>query len=391
MPVVTSNSFHSIDPSRHNIPEGSPTSSRNFREVIRPQNESSINDLKNRRIKRSNTEITSSERPKLSNSKLKVSKVFHQKLSSSLSTHPCYIENLTREKAEEELKPLAIGTWLIRYSANQNNYVVSQKTSIYKVTHYNIQQCSFEYLEERFGQFSQIHLFKTIRSHHNTTLLVLVEHKKEQTPISKYDYQLQLNLGRGVTASMLETKAHRHQLEVETIHLNPHAEELTSSTEKISKLTHHSRLYLIGHAHAGTSKVTSEEKTDLTYDYTLTVSHFVNLLKNKAPHLQKQEDGKRLTISLVACYAGIEGLSGEKSFALQLSQALDQAGIPAEILARTATVQGEPSLLQKQVAQRHHSTGDKISVVTINGQSTIRIVQYEDMIELKTKKLKLVS
>ncbi len=391
MPAPVSNFSHSPAPTPHsttdkpidNKLENSPTFTKSSTEAIFTQLETSNGELKHKGIKRSSAERISSEPPKLSNSKLKVSKIFHQQCSPPLSKHPCYRRNLTREMAEEELKPLAIGTWLIRYSANQNKYVVSQKIDAHTVSHRIIKQSGFEDLEKHFGQFSQIHLFKTIQLHHKEKLLV--KPQKKQTSLSNYDYQLQLNLGRGVTASMLETKAHSHQLKAETIHLNSTSEESEAFTEKISQLTHHSRLYLIGHAAPGVSELTSEEKADGTSDYALTISHFVNLLKTKAPHLQKQEDGQLLKISLVACYTGIEGLLGEESFALQLSRALDQAGIPAEILARTGSIHGEPDLLQKQVEERHHSTGDKISVTTTNGQTIIRIVQYEDMIELKSE------
>lgn len=453
--MLIKNSSTPLTPSQtHLIDNSSPKTLISIsHEKINVQNTTSPDYLKNSGIKRSSTNDIKS-----SNSKLKVAKVTQQNLSL-LSTHPSYKENLTREQAEKELKPLAVGTWLIRYSANQNQYVISQKVSSHEFKHSFIQQASFEHLEARLGYFSQIRLFKTIQLYLKASQSVEAEKSAQISPshadllkahslnhgllsaeqvqkilkdkqekswilhaspdsrylvvsykttegtietfptlnqqhdwsiqdiyaifgkmqaIPKYDYQLQLNLGKGVTASLLETKSHLHQIETETIHLNQKLEESMPPLEKISKLTHHSRLYLIGHSHPGASNITTEEKPDLIYDYTLTISHFVHLLKTYAPHLQKPDDGQCIKISLVICYAGLESVRGKNSFALQLSQALDKAGIPAEILARTARVYGDLDHLRKEVEDRHHSNGDKISVVTTKGHSTIRMVQYED-------------
>lgn len=308
----------------------------------------------------------------------KVQEAAQVQLQIFWSTHPAYTNLSTREEVEYKLKFLPVNSWLIRFSLREGREVVSYKKENHTIVHRHIsKQENKTSLEKQFGYYSQFHLFRNILSYLDQSNPLC---KKIPTAIPKYDYQLQLDLGSGITARHLEERAQSKEIESCTLSLKQTEQELEPLWGRITRLTHYSRLYLIGHAYPGASELTSETKPDQTHDFIWTVSQIAILLSKNAPHLIKKDQGdseQRLKISLVACHAG---LSEERKncFAVQLSKILDLVKIPAEILARThnVNIQAE-GRFQKEVNGRHHSLGDKISIITCNGQTTIQVVSYE--------------
>ena len=118
----------------------------------------------------------------------------------------------------------------------------------------------------------------------------------------------------------------------------------SSSVSDLSKLTHSSRLYLIGHCLPGMNTIFSDEvpASDGKSVYPerhLSVNEIVNMLVENAPHLKNPSpSGQKLTISLIACHGGVNKTDGSHitpSFAEQLVKALADKGIQVNVLART--------------------------------------------------------
>lgn len=308
----------------------------------------------------------------------KVQEAAQSQLQIFWSTHPAYTNLSTRAEAECQLKFLPVGSWLIRYSSTEKREVVSYKDASHTIRHKHISyQENAANLEQQFGYYSQIHFFRDILSYLNQSNPFC---KKISAVKPKYDYQLQLDLGSGITARHLEERSQSKEIESCTLSLKQTEQELDPLLERITRLTHDSRLYLIGHTCQGASKLTSETKPDQTHEFEWTTLQIANLLFNNASHLIKKDQGdneQHLKISLVACHAGLNG-ERNHSFAVQLSKILAHMNIPAEILARTHNVNIQAyRRFQKEVNGRHHGLGDKVSVVTRNGQTTIQVVSYE--------------
>ncbi len=314
-----------------------------------------------------NLQITSTTNPKV-----------QHVAQAAWDQHPAYMNLPSGEEAVKKLTFLPANSWLIRFSVREQRYVVSRKKTTRIIEHiiFSHQKTSKD-LEKQFGFYSQIHFFQDILTYLNSS--VPLYHKKP-TITPKYDYQLQLDLGNGVTAQRLEEKAKAQNIASCTLSLKQTQQEIETSSKPIKRLTHKSRLYIIGHAHPGASAIYSKTKEDQTADYAWDVNQLAVLISKNAPHLvKKDENEQRLKISLVVCHAGLNAVATRtSSFAVQLSKTLDLLRIPAEILARTNDIDIPlEGRIQKQVKGRHHALGDKVSVIRRQGQTTIQVVSYE--------------
>lgn len=132
--------------------------------------------------------------------------------------------------------------------------------------------------------------------------------------------------------------------------------------EPLKKLTHNSRLYIVAHGNPEKSVITSGEGERYS------VKDIVNAIKTNAPQLQmKEEDlvnGKRIKISLQICNSVF--------FADELSKALYQAGIPAEVIGRKGLTNmkyilfsGSKKAYRRVVDEKHQQSGSKISKITM--------------------------
>jgi hypothetical protein len=200
---------------------------------------------------------------------------------------------------------------------------------------------------------------------------------KENLPVTKYDQQVILSLGRGGTALGLNAKAAKAGIPSESIDLR----DSQSPLEAISKLTPRSRLYIAGHCNKGLNSITSDEKVRKTFQ------DYVDLLIKHAPHLISNTSEDKIKVSVIACFGAVDN-GNDKSFGYQLSQALDTAKIRAEVLARTEVMSrwlddNHPELYQKLVGNKHHENGSKISFVTEKGVTTETPVDYPSKKTLK--------
>lgn len=319
------------------------------------------------------TEIENQQNLQISSTpNLKVQKA----VQTTWNKHPAYIGSLTGKEAECKLKFLPVNSWLIRFSSREQCYVVSRKTA-QRIEHilFSFQKTA-EDLEKQYGHDSQIYFFRDILRYLNPSAPLCT---KKPITKPKYDYQLQLDLGKGITASRLEEKAKTQKIASCTLSLKSIEQEIETSSELIKRLTHKSRLYLIGHAHPGASVIYSDMKECHTPGYAWNVDQLAVLISKNAPHLVKKNDEQRLKISLVVCHAGLNEVAPRtSSFAVQLSKTLDLVGIPTEILARTNDIDIPlEGGFRKQVKERHHVLGDKVSIITRQGQTTIQVVSYE--------------
>jgi len=178
-----------------------------------------------------------------------------------------------------------------------------------------------------------------------------------------YDRQLILDLGSGNSAKGLTWRAQQKGHSCETLDLKKctvnESNELNLTERQIfffNQLTHHSRLYIIGHGSKGSSIISSDQKLNIS------VQNFAQTMIKYAPQLkQPSENGSKIRISVVACFAGMER-GTKKSFCEQLFQELTCNGMHCEILGRTNVVSrwGEnPAGYKKFVNGRYHHTGDK--------------------------------
>ncbi len=144
--------------------------------------------------------------------------------------------------------------------------------------------------------------------------------------LDHYDHQIFLNLGRGISArGIAEKRKSRGGSESITIDLKTPPYSL----DPLRHLTSHSRVYIIGHCHTNAHEISSDAWQ------TKTAQEYANMIATHAPHLAiRDPDGRVLKIRLYACYAA----SGENSFARQLSQALFEKRIIAEVTGRTGPV-----------------------------------------------------
>src|SRR5579862_1410598 len=193
--------------------------------------------------------------------------------------------------------------------------------------------------------------------------------------ISKYVNQFIFNLSDAPDASWRQKKAESQKLPSIMIdfrrsinHVPISDEEVTKQFSQFKNLTHQSRIEIF--AHGGIihpDAISSDPESDGSRTI-LNVDAFVEILKTHASHLVKKDDGQRIKISINSCFSASS--SREDCFARNFSRALDRAGIPAEVVGRTGLVLShwdiDHATTYKTVNDRHHHTGDKISMVTIN-------------------------
>lgn len=235
---------------------------------------------------------------------------------------------------------------------------------------------------------------------------------EKQTPIdelddpprtkSRYDKQLHVNLGSGRTADALTHKMQKkpteNQAKITTVDYRTD-DGREALGEELSHLTHDSRLYLIGHCDRGSDTISSDGNT-----VQMKAQEFAQMIADNDVNdnlKKKSPDGKKLKISLVACYAGASGEDGQDSYALQLSKALADKDILAEVVARTDTViratnnQAKGKKKYKKIVGedgRHQQPRDKISIVTTKGQPPMVTDVYElKATEIVTKPTKPVT
>lgn len=192
-----------------------------------------------------------------------------------------------------------------------------------------------------------------------------IELEELRSPIvGKYDHQMILNLGSGRSAKGLNFKAQKNNLPSETIDLR----QSNTGLSPLSKLTPSSRLYIIGHCGPGKDFIESDEKDKVTVD------QFVEMLKQHAQKLKNGSPEHKITVSIVACQASVDDKAGNKSFGYRLSEALDKAGIPAEVHARAGIVsrgEDDPKDYKKYVDGKYHEQGSKQIFITENGHTTM--------------------
>lgn len=167
-----------------------------------------------------------------------------------------------------------------------------------------------------------------------------IEDKSKQIPLKsevskkdtcKYDNQVILNLGRGISQKRLTEKYEKkYGLVSKTIDLK----DPVSSKDDLKNLTHNSRVYLIGHIKKEKELYVLSDSAELNKGKAYSIAQLVDYFKMSNHLVQKDPNGRKLTISLVGC-------SNKKpidSFAASLSQALDAAKIPAIVYERTRNV-----------------------------------------------------
>jgi hypothetical protein len=292
-----------------------------------------------------------------------------------LESSPFNHGNISREEADDLLYDQALrGKGLLRYNPKINCFIFSYHPKLSDVIeHIKLKDSS---LEEEMAKAEIAELISPKKKEE------VIEEKKlekadqevieatelqEQENVSKYDRQIILNLGSGKSAEGLNAKARHQGLPSKMIDLR----EADCDFSDLSRLTSGSRVYLIGHCKPGRNYIVSDEGVRVTVD------DYVNMLK-QVTALKNPSLGQKIKISVVACYAAVDG-EHHKSFAYQLSQALDKAGIPAEVLARTDIVsrwRGKPEEYKKFVGGKHHAEGSKLVFTTENGQTTVHPFQY---------------
>jgi hypothetical protein len=202
---------------------------------------------------------------------------------------------------------------------------------------------------------------------------------------SKYVNQFIFNLSDAPDASWRQKKAESQKLPSVIIDFRRSIDNVRISEEEVTKqfsqfkdLTHQSRIEIFGHGGISHPDAISSDPESDGSRTILDVDAFVEILKTHASHLIKKDDGQRIKISINSCFSASS--SSEDCFARNLSRALDNAGIPAEVVGRTGLVLShwdlDHSTTYKTVNDRYHHTGDKISMVTVNGVTTSTFVQY---------------
>lgn len=187
----------------------------------------------------------------------------------------------------------------------------------------------------------------------------------------KYTYQVQFSLQPAV-GQTLGWKAFYRGIDSSTIYLpDVGVNQISIKLAPLKKLDHDSRLYIVGHGSPGCESIFSDNNGKQASPETIAI-----LLSIFASQLKKLDDGKRIKISLVVCN-GATKTDKKESFALQLSQALDRKGIPAEVVGRHGIVATYHDDLKKTVDDKYHENGSKSSFVTINGITTITPIKYK--------------
>lgn len=291
-----------------------------------------------------------------------------------LEKSPLNHGDISREEADDLLYDQALrGKGLLRYNPKINCFIFSyHPKSSDVIEHIKLKDSSLEEemakadIAELISPKEKEELIEEKKLEKMEQEVIEATELQEQENMSKYDQQVILNLGSGKSGEGLNAKARNQGLPSDMIDLRETEYDLSN----FSRLTSGSRLYLIGHCKPGRHYIVSDEGVKVSVD------DYVNMLK-QVPALKNPIPGQKLKISVVACYAAVDGEN--KSFAYQLSQALDKAGIPAEVLARTNIVsrwRGKPEEYQKLVGGKHHAEGSKLVFTTEKGQTTVHPFQY---------------
>ncbi len=201
--------------------------------------------------------------------------------------------------------------------------------------------------QEEKDIFREIELLILNKKNYNQETIIETIHNpqsiQQTEPDAKYDYQVIIDLGSGKTSAALKRKYNKSNFEtviIDAKQLSNNSEVSLVHNESLEKLTHRSRLYIIGHCTAGDDTISStEEKRNLG------IPAIVNALKNIPCFQTRPETQPFLKISLVCCKGGLDKIDRvsykvlKKSYGEKLSKALDEAGIDADIRAFTTGVQ----------------------------------------------------
>jgi hypothetical protein len=288
---------------------------------------------------------------------------------------------MTQDVAIHTLADKPTGSWLLRQNS-RGEYIVSIKVNSRQVIHRAVLQENIARgqldLGKLFGVDRRFRIeLKPLPRDFDLPEPILDQEQarieaamvREQKDVSKYDRQLVLNLGSGNSARGIQAKEEKkHRLTTDIIDLRKVGLEKDLDLSDLKNVTYSSRIYIIGHCAPGSPFISSDE------GIVLDVNYYVDLLKKQATQLQKKDPNKKLTISCVACFAGV-GISDMRlSFAEELSKALDKAGIPAVVLAPTASIKrwrGVPEDYKKIIGGKHHAPGSKVRVVTKKGATKV--------------------
>jgi hypothetical protein len=280
---------------------------------------------------------------------------------ATLAQSPACWGNLSRNQSEDALDNATNKSWLLRTPTSPEPDI--QPGSLVRTTKLDQEQFKHETIVEPPST-------KSLES--------IQTDSKGLIPKSRYDRQLHLNLGSGRSAQALTHKATGKDLPTSTVDLR--SNNPAELNTEIQQLTHDSRVYIIGHCDKGSSHISSDEHKAVS------AKDFADMLAQN-PNLKKEDDGKRIKVSVLACYGGKDGLDGQESFSAQLSQELAKRGIPADIMGRTETV-GRATNSEaagtvtygKRIGStgRHHHTGDKVAFFTDkNGETKTRTIDYK--------------
>lgn len=148
--------------------------------------------------------------------------------------------------------------------------------------------------------------------------------KKKKKERQIYDRQLILNLGR--RKSEEETTAHAMQLRGEkkgipsTI-IDLHDFDVDNPSEELinalKELTHHSRVYIIGHGSPGGEEISSADGNN-----SINYKQICDLLGKYSEKLKEQDEKREITISNVICNSAKKGTKQQKSISHKESEYL---------------------------------------------------------------------
>lgn len=176
------------------------------------------------------------------------------------------------------------------------------------------------------------------------------------------DRQVIINLGKGNTADGLTQRAKQLLIPSERY-------EFLSQVvpqNAFNNLKPNSLFYIVGHCDKGRSFISTDGETT-----SLSIPKLVDFLKTN-PHLKHETAQKPLRVSLIACNSAI-ATPERKSFAEQLSVALDKENILAEVVGRNGVMnRGEvlPDRYKKGYQDVEPGTARKTVFVTVKGMTT---------------------
>lgn len=231
------------------------------------------------------------------------------------------------------LKNRKVGEAILRFSKSNDFYTISFKAKNGEIVHCLL---GGNPLDDGFLN-SNIKVINDAEPGYNISLIpkdglekaqTLNEkkEKKESALKPKYDRQLVLNLGTGNTGRGLNEKA----LKKGSAGVAKMCDLRTEKLKK-EKLTPFSRVYIIGHCNKGLSHIESDDKKIVT------VKQFAKMIARAMGSPNGTTSEQRLKINLVACEAANRNEKYD-SFAHQLSLALANKSIHADVIARNESV-----------------------------------------------------